>query len=227
MFSLAPQRRLSGQDRRASILEAARTVFAKHGFDGTKTQQIAAAAGVSEALLYRHFPSKTSLYRAVLRTLVADQNASLAAFGTFEKSDAGLVEMIEEVLRLALRGPRAPNAEGMGFLFGSLVGDATYARLLYRRAHRLTIRRLEAALAAARKAGDIQGPAIAASNIGAFIEHMATMLLAHRLSGTPAMVYAGDDEQVLRDSVMFCCRGIGLRAEFVETELARRGRSLA
>jgi AcrR family transcriptional regulator len=215
-------RRLSGQDRRSSILAAAREVFALHGFEGAKTQQIAAAAGVSEALVYRHFPSKTALYRAVLRTLITDQNASFAAFGSVEPSAEGLVAMLERTYQTALLGPDAPNAHGMRILVGSLAGDASYARLLYRRAHRLIIRQLEAALSAARRTGQLTGPPMAASNVMALIEHVTTMLVATRLSGKPVAVYEGGDEPVLRDVILFCGRGIGLRSDFIEAQLDRR-----
>src|SRR5271156_655534 len=59
------QHRLAAQDRRQSIVNAAREVFAEKGFHGTTTRDLAKAAGVSEALLYRHFPSKESLYEAM------------------------------------------------------------------------------------------------------------------------------------------------------------------
>ena len=52
--------------RRTHILDAAATVFAEKGFDGTTTRELAKAAGVSEALIYKHFPSKQSLYAAML-----------------------------------------------------------------------------------------------------------------------------------------------------------------
>src|SRR5215203_3343329 len=61
--------RLSSEERRRSIVEAVRGVFAEKGFHGTKTRELAKAAGVSEALIYKHFPSKKSLYAAMLDAL--------------------------------------------------------------------------------------------------------------------------------------------------------------
>lgn len=62
----APVRRLSRSQRREQILEAATTAFARTGFAATGLGDIAAEAGISQAILYRHFDSKTDLYRAVL-----------------------------------------------------------------------------------------------------------------------------------------------------------------
>src|SRR5665213_2764314 len=58
--------RLDSDDRRRAIVTAAVPLFARKGFAGTTTRELAAAAGVSEALLFRHFPSKQVLYREIL-----------------------------------------------------------------------------------------------------------------------------------------------------------------
>jgi AcrR family transcriptional regulator len=61
-----PVRRLRRAERREQILTAATHAFARAGFAATSLDDIATAAGVSRAILYRHFDSKTDLYRAVL-----------------------------------------------------------------------------------------------------------------------------------------------------------------
>lgn len=58
--------RMPGEDRRRQLLQVAIESFARNGFSGTKTKDIAAAAGVSEAILFRHFASKEDLYHAIL-----------------------------------------------------------------------------------------------------------------------------------------------------------------
>lgn len=58
--------RTSCHERQASLISAATSLFAAHGFTGTTTKQIAKAAGVSEALLFKHFPTKHALYTAIL-----------------------------------------------------------------------------------------------------------------------------------------------------------------
>jgi AcrR family transcriptional regulator len=57
---------LTADERRSSILRAARGVFARHGFHGASTAEIAAAASCSEPTLYKHFPSKHALFAAVI-----------------------------------------------------------------------------------------------------------------------------------------------------------------
>ena len=64
--SPAPGRRLAAADRREQILREAMRCFASNGFRGTTTREIAAAVGITEAALYRYFPSKQSLYDAIV-----------------------------------------------------------------------------------------------------------------------------------------------------------------
>jgi AcrR family transcriptional regulator len=58
--------RLTAQDRRQRLLDAAADLFSRQGYKGTTTRQIAAKAGVTEALIYRHFRTKEDLYWEVI-----------------------------------------------------------------------------------------------------------------------------------------------------------------
>jgi AcrR family transcriptional regulator len=66
-MSAAPsQRRLPVAERRALIVEAAGSLFGEQGYEGTRLDEIAAAAGVTKPIVYRHFDSKRDLYLALL-----------------------------------------------------------------------------------------------------------------------------------------------------------------
>lgn len=58
--------RMSGDERRKQILRVAIKLFASEGFNGTTTKKIATEAGVSEAMVFRHFATKRELYNAIL-----------------------------------------------------------------------------------------------------------------------------------------------------------------
>lgn len=60
--------RMTGDARREQILETAVRLFSMHGFSGTTTKRIAEAAGVSEAMVFRHFATKDELYGAILHS---------------------------------------------------------------------------------------------------------------------------------------------------------------
>lgn len=58
--------RMKGDARREQILETAVELFSQRGFKGTTTKEIARAAGVSEAIIFRHYATKDELYAAIL-----------------------------------------------------------------------------------------------------------------------------------------------------------------
>jgi AcrR family transcriptional regulator len=58
--------RMAGEDRRRQILGVAMRLFSQRGFRGTTTKEIAHAAGVSEAMVFRHFANKEELYSAII-----------------------------------------------------------------------------------------------------------------------------------------------------------------
>jgi AcrR family transcriptional regulator len=93
-----PIRRLRRTERREQLLAAATQAFARTGFAATSLDDIAAQAGISRVLLYRHFESKTDLYRAVLDRAIARLTA---AVGTRDYTYAS----IDALLRAAAQDP--------------------------------------------------------------------------------------------------------------------------
>ncbi|HEY7547051.1 MAG TPA: TetR/AcrR family transcriptional regulator [Blastocatellia bacterium] len=60
------QARMTGEDRRRQIVDISAELFSQKGFNGTTTKEIADRAGVSEAIIFRHFPNKRALYSAII-----------------------------------------------------------------------------------------------------------------------------------------------------------------
>ena len=58
--------RMAAEDRRLQIVRVAMRLFSERGFRGTTTKEIAHAAGVSEAIIFRHFATKEDLYSAII-----------------------------------------------------------------------------------------------------------------------------------------------------------------
>jgi AcrR family transcriptional regulator len=87
-----PVRRLRRAERREQLLAAATQAFARTGFAATSLDDIAEAAGISRVLLYRHFESKTDLYRAVLDRAIARLTT---AVGTRDFTAASIDALLE------------------------------------------------------------------------------------------------------------------------------------
>ncbi len=107
-------RRMRPEDRRAQILATALPCFARRGYAGTGTRDLAAAAGVSEPILYRHFEGKAGLFRAVLEGIGDALAAALAqavdgARGADERLQA-LAAALPRILHEHRDGLRVLNA---------------------------------------------------------------------------------------------------------------------
>ena len=60
------RQRVPASERRAALSKAAAALFSQHGYAGTRLDDVAAAAGVTKPIVYRHFDSKKALYLALL-----------------------------------------------------------------------------------------------------------------------------------------------------------------
>ena len=79
MADVAPRRRLSAEERRESILAAANEVFGERGYEHVRIDDVAAAAGISKALIYEHFASKQDLYIELLNNAAQELLGLLVA----------------------------------------------------------------------------------------------------------------------------------------------------
>ena len=90
-----PRQRLPVGQRRELVLEAAGRLFGERGYERTRLDDIAAAAGVTKPIVYRHFDSKRDLYLALLdrhRDDLAGFVASMPTEGTPEERLRGVLE---------------------------------------------------------------------------------------------------------------------------------------
>ncbi len=118
-----PRPRMSGTDRRNQLLEAALEIFSRKGFEGTTTKEVAAAAGVTEAIIFRHFPTKQALYTAVLDHHLAssDMQEKLAEIKRWmELNDDE--QVLRSIARSILTAYRADTRYERVLLFAALEG---------------------------------------------------------------------------------------------------------
>jgi AcrR family transcriptional regulator len=94
MSAVEERRRLPGAERRELITEAAGRLFGERGYDGTRLDDVAAAAGVTKPVLYRHFDSKRDLYLALL----ARHREDLPTFVGAMPAEGSLRERLRAVL---------------------------------------------------------------------------------------------------------------------------------
>jgi len=205
------RKRIAGIERRTQIVTAARRVFSRHGYDGAKTLQIAREASVSEALVYRHFPSKLALYRAVLRQVFADQDERWREQGIRDAGTAGLVQAIHGFIAASVADAADPERlDTHRMMLASLAGDGSYASLIYRRSQRHNGQSMDAAYAAAHADGGLSGETLDVPAAAMFVEHVGSMIASIGALPVAAQPYGVTGDELVRQATWFCLRGIGM-----------------
>ena len=233
--SPAPRPRLDSEARRRRIVDAALPLFARKGFAGTTTKEIAEAAEVSEALLFKHFPTKAALYGAIQDFGCRIKEEALERLRLLEPSTAGLVLMAYMMVHHIVRGDADDRLSGdtrHRLIVNSLLADGDYARLVYETIFSQVFPKFGACLAAAEAAGDLAGMPVKHENRFWFGQHVAAMLALVSLTGKPAVPYRGNQDEVIREAVWFILRGFGVKdaaiaAHYDAEKLADYARSFA
>lgn len=116
---MAPDRkRISGSQRRGQILEAAISIMAEQGLEGTTTRRIAEKVGVSEPALYKYFPSKKEL---LLEALEVVGNVPLQLLAAAARGDEPVPERVLRICAAFYEFVMEHNEESL-FLFEAVTG---------------------------------------------------------------------------------------------------------
>ncbi len=132
--------RMTGQERRAQLLDVGRGVFAEKGFEAASVEEISSRAKVSKPIVYEHFNSKDGLYAVVVdrevRELVERITASLQGEhprALVQQAAMAFLTYIEEQpdgFRILVRD--SPVASSSGTL-ASVLGDiASHVEFIFR-----------------------------------------------------------------------------------------------
>lgn len=149
----APPRRirLAGPERRAVILAAAREVFMSDGYGGARTRAIAERAGVTEAVLYRHFASKEEIFEtAILQPLSEELDRLLERIREATSEPSAVEERLAALESTWLDG----MADLLPLLGVALFSDQETGRSSYRR---MVLPFLDATLEIMQGAGLVNG----------------------------------------------------------------------
>src|SRR6266403_1929290 len=184
--------RLDSDERRKAIVAAAVPLFARRGFAGTTTKELAEAAGISEALLFRHFPSKKHLYGEILR-LGCEGDPALERLAALEPSTATLVHMTRFMVGYFLLGgaDRAELDTRLRLLLHSFLEDGEYARELF--------------------------DTIFERVNPLFVASMVAFVF---LPGRASVPYEGTVSELVEEASWFILRGIGMRDAATASALA-------
>lgn len=213
---------MTGDLRRQLILSAAKRCFARHGFAGTTTKSVAAAASISEGLLFKHFPSKAALYAEILAE-ECEADPDLAHLLGQEPSTATLVELVKGMVGHFVQIADVPDeqeAQRLRLMVTSHLDDGEFARLLYAKVGNLMGPVFAASLERAVAAGDASRIGSEPLNLFWFAHHTVLTAALTRLPSVPCLAY-GKSADLERQLCEFILRGIGLNETALAAHLDR------
>jgi AcrR family transcriptional regulator len=209
--------KMSGEQRRAAIVATARRVFVERGFDRTTTRALADAAGVSEALLFKHFPSKEALYRAIQLSCFNEEGTKIAErIESLEPSTSSLVFLVQGLVSHVLGGKGDDDKRAfLRLVLRSLMDEGEFARLAIQGGPCHWVQKVEESIRAARAAGDmVDGPY--STSLGGWCAHQLIAGMGmHFLPADPAVDYGVSRGELIEQVTWFCLRGMGLKEEAI------------
>src|ERR1700732_1433949 len=214
--------RMTGDLRRQLILSAAKRCFARHGFAGTTTKSVAAAAAISEGLLFKHFPTKSALYAEILAE-ECEADPALHRLLGLEPPTQTLVILIREMVRHFQQVSDAPDqeeAQRLRLMVTSHLDDGEFARLLYEKIGNLIGPVFVASVQRAVAAGEPSPVGRDPLNLFWFAHHTVLMAALARLPSVPCLPY-GNGANLERQLFEFILRGIGLNEAAIVSHLDR------
>ena len=214
--------RMTSDLRRQLILGAAKRCFARNGFAGTTTKSVAAAAAISEGLLFKHFPSKAALYAEILAE-ECEADPELAHLLGQEPSTATLVELVRGMVGHFVNisnGSDQEEAQRLRFMAASHLEDGEFARLMYAKIADLIGATFVTSLERAIEAGDAAEIGGEPLNLFWFAHHTVLTAALTRLPATPCLEY-GDAVVLERQLCQFILRGIGISEAAIASHLDR------
>src|ERR1700737_1035609 len=184
--------RMTSDLRRELILSAAKRCFARHGFAGTTTKSVAAAASISEGLLFKHFPTKSALYAGILSEECKAGPALHELLG-LEPSTEALVILVRGMVRHFLHASDAPDqqeAQRLRLMISSHPKAGGFARRMYEKIGALIGPVFPASMERAVAAGDASRVGREPLNLFWLVHHTVLMAALSRLPAVPCLAYA-------------------------------------
>ena len=96
---------LTHEERRKRIVRGAMEAFARTGFKGTRSRDLARAAGVSEALIFKHFPHKRAIQKAIIEERIRQTGEFLPPEVRSAPLGEALRLIADRVIQLSERDP--------------------------------------------------------------------------------------------------------------------------
>ena len=215
------KKRISGEARKVQILRSALPLFAKGGLSGTTTRELSNAAGVSEALIYKHFPSKESLYEEIqvfcLNKARVNNDILLGLDANTENLMNCIYFAVYTVLNQEMVQEDMDDSDFHRLVVYSLLEDGEFAFSFLNKTCQIWREKIEECTIAARELGDITISHKSTTIFPWLVQHLINCYAYKQLSEKQLVDYGISDMMVLIDEFsLFALRGMGINEAAID-----------
>lgn len=217
----ATRKRLTAEERLAAITRAVIPIFAKKGFAATTTKELAKAAGVSEALLYRHFPSKESIYDHIQEQICTTDSSIHDYVHKLVPGSESIVKMVYLVFKIVFETDKShPLGSSIArLLIQSLLEDGEFTRSFNEPRFKQMVPHMGEFVEAAIAAGEMEASPFTPQECNWFPHHLAVALRLAYLPNDSVYDYGSEPRQRMLHGIWFSLRGLGLREHIIKKYL--------
>lgn len=213
-----PQVRLSSAERRQMIILKAGILFAKKGFHGVTTKELAKACKVSEPVIYQHFDSKEDIYNELNSLCKGTTTFAKRALSKRQRSTetlcffAYLITSIIALYRLPGETERPEDAQNIIRLMGfSFLEDGRFVKVVLRDCIGSLFDDWKELYKVAHRNGDLEVKSIDEKELWIAYELMVGAGIFHLTGPHRLPALHGDEEDFLERVSLFTLRGLGLK----------------
>lgn len=212
------QKRMSFTDRKQAILEAAIPLFAQHGFNNTTTKEIAQCAGVSEALLYKHFNSKTQLFDCIKEQCCEGSQFMARRLYDMELGGKSIIYAVSLLGYSMVYGFDGEKELKMirRLMMYSLLDTGDFVKKFNSHHFEIWFPRMIENMEEAIRLGQIDTSFKLNTDCFWFVHHVFASLGFYLLPQEKIMRYKSNEDEILEQSIIFCLRGLGLKNKFIK-----------
>lgn len=207
---------MSPEDRKNTILNSAIPLFAANGYKGTTTKQIAKAAGVSQALLFKYFQTKEDLYNALKNKIYSNVETAAESLPELKPSTTGLILIIYYILyeMLGASYDKEEYNKYNRLLTFSLLEDGSFAKAFYENKLEKWLPYIAKHIEGARRTGDLIKDNISAKNKIRFVHHLVVGFI--HVNYQNIINYKLRHEELIEQMAIFSFRGVGLSEKAIQ-----------
>ena len=208
---------MSAEERRKSIIEATLPLFVTKGFSETTSKELASAAGVSEGLIYKYFPTKKDLYQGLQAYCFKNMEGEMQWIDELPNNLDSLIICIDFFMQSIMhRDNKTPELTYFSrLMFKSLLEDGEFARLFMDRA--ATVWRSKVRLCIEQAIADekmvVRDDPV---DLGSwFVHHLRVGAIILNLPDRATVDYEVSTKDFVTGALRFSLRGLGVKEEFI------------